>query len=757
MVVYVAALILCGASLVVGEALLRGAGYSRGTKLAGPVGLSALIVVATACASVGADGRVIAGAMVVLTVTAAARLRTLPRPDSPALAVTVIVAAATAVPFLVNARWGVLGVTINDDPASHFAWTDAIAFGHPVGPLLIDDAYPLGPHAVAAGLTRLLGSAADGPFQALVVAAPILTAIAALGALRHVPPAPRVAGASLVALSFLAAAFFAEASYKEPLLSLLVVGLAVALRELTAASDWRARRAVPVGMLLAGSLLIYGSGGALWPLATLGAWAVAELVARRMRPTRDQLRTAVRFLACGLAVAIAGTVVRAGALLQSNLGGGVRNHPGNVPTELPVYQGLGLWLSGQFQFLPTDLFRAGMLSAFAAAVFVYSAGWWLRRRDLAIPAAVAACLLLYAVTRQTTSPYITAKSLAIAAPLVMLMIAGALLRAPLWPRRGDTAGALRLAAAGAFLAVAVASSALVLRSGPIGPTTHTDDLAAIRAIVGRRPTAFVVRDTYSGWKLHGGVFAAPQENSVRPLIAFAARPEKPVTPGQMLDFDSLDPSAVDRFEYLVATRSAFASTPPPNWRLVTTTRWYELWRRDGPTAPRSVLSEAGAPGAVLDCANPALPRRGDAWVRPAPVLGPAAAWRGPGDVPSPGSGAEIYAHPGDAVHQTLALPAGRWDLSLQYRSHVAVRVFAAASTLRLPANLDIVGSFWSAGTITPAGGPVVVTLRFARSPAPPASRTLVVGVLAATRADERGRLVALRRACGRYVDWYAAR
>jgi len=48
-------------------------------------------------------------------------------------------------------------------------------------------------------------------------------------------------------------------------------------------------------------------------------------------------------------------------------------------------------------------------------------------------------------------------------------------------------------------------------------------------------------------------------------------------------------------------------------------------------------------------------------------------------------------------------------------------------------------------------------MRRDESTSPPASKTLVIGTLAATRAGEPGKLVSLRRACGRYVDWYVAR
>jgi hypothetical protein len=52
------------------------------------------------------------------------------------------------------------------------------------------------------------------------------------------------------------------------------------------------------------------------------------------------------------------------------------------------------------------------------------------------------------------------------------------------------------------------------------------------------------------------------------------------------------------------------------------------------------------------------------------------------------------------------------------------------------------------------GGPLTVRVDVQPRRRVASLRTARLGTVVATRVDEPGRLVALRSACGRYVDWY---
>src|SRR5262249_44024356 len=238
------------------------------------------------------------------------------------------------------------------------------------------------------------------------------------------------------------------------------------------------------------------------------------------------------------------------------------------------------------------------------------------------------------------------------------------------------------------------------------------------------------------------------------------RKEKHWAPGQQTDFDNFTSATLDDFRFVVTSNSAFTSQVPPNFHLVKATPQYQLWAREGPTPPRSVLAEEGSPGVTLDCTTSegrALSRkRGVAHVIPEPVVSGPTSWSS--DV----KGA------GDSASQQLKLPRGTWEIALQYVSREPVTASAGGVTAKLPANLARMGPFFPIGTVRSDGSsPVTVGAQVAKLGlfgrllgAKGHTRALdsfengTLGAVAATRTDVPGQTIPLRRACGRYVDWY---
>jgi hypothetical protein len=213
--------------------------------------------------------------------------------------------------------------------------------------------------------------------------------------------------------------------------------------------------------------------------------------------------------------------------------------------------------------------------------------------------------------------------------------------------------------------------------------------------------------------------------------------DKPAT-----DVDSVDPALLRSADYVVAPRTPYASARPASFRVVRRTRWHELWERSGAVGPRRILAEGEAPGARLDCST-AVGRlvsrtNGVAYVRPAPVVG-----RALGDVVN-----------GDSRTRRLDLPAGVWDISMPYFSDVPLRLRAGALDTTLPPYIADPDTFFSAGRVSSRGGPLSVTVEVPERRRAAVQSTVTLGAIAATRVDDRGRLVPLARACGRYVDWY---
>ena len=186
-------------------------------------------------------------------------------PPAPALA-ALLAALFAALPFIAADNIGILGVgLVNDDMASHLLLADWIREGFRPEPVLVDQGYPLGPHALVAGIGALLGASSIDVFAGLTLAIPALTALLAYSALDGLRAVPRVGAAALVALPYMAAAYLAQEAFKEPIIALFVLSWALLL---PAVRGWR--DAIPLGLLAAGTVYVYcsrvspGSPGWRW-------------------------------------------------------------------------------------------------------------------------------------------------------------------------------------------------------------------------------------------------------------------------------------------------------------------------------------------------------------------------------------------------------------------------------------------------------------------------------------------------------------
>jgi hypothetical protein len=435
------------------------------------------------------------------------------------------------------------------------------------------------------------------------------------------------------------------------------------------------------------------------------------------------------------------------------------NGLGNLAHPISPAQALGVWLRPDFRFAPDPRWLTYIGLALAGGALLWAVVSWWREDDVTVPAALVGVVIVYFLATKTKNPYNAAKGLAILSPLVMLLIVSVLLA----PRRDlhfaqQGIARLRAPVAVVVLGLAAVSSFLAMRDAPVGPTALWGQLGTFRDQIKGKPTLMLVDDDFALWELRGAIVARFR-NLYTPLL-IPLRVEKHWAPGQQVDFDSVTPATLDRMRYVVTSRSPFASQVPPNFKLDLVTPSYQLWERTGPTAPRQVLAEGGRPGATLDCTTPegrALSRRrGVAHVIQEPVMGPAQSWT-----------PQIYGG-GKTATQQLRLPAGEWDLSLQYVSREPLTFTAPGVRRNFPGNLARQGPYFIAGTVHSDGRtPITVTATTAKLPvfgrligAHGNTRAIdsfdnqPLGAIAATRHGARGTDVSLRQACGRYVDWY---
>lgn len=317
-----------------------------------------------------------------------------------------------------------------------------------------------------------------------------------------------------------------------------------------------------------------------------------------------------------------------------------------------------------------------------------------------------------------------------------------------------------------FVAGAGYSSLLVLRDAPVGPPGHGAELQAFIPEIEGEPVLYAGQDRYAAYELMGA-------DTHVPLVEFpdaevAASPEKPFDTGDAyspIDFDSFSRTTLNRFPYVITGRAAWNSQAPPNFKQVASTPSYLLWRRTGPAPEnRHVLLEGTEPAAHADCDAPELRilfgNRGRASLFSGAVIGGKGRW-------SPDS--ELRT--GESAFQTLRLPPGKWELSLQYFSPFGLTLTApgllrqplpAAQDGQRPTTISLAsnGQFWPAGNLRSDGG----AARFTITADDPTSLQrlsgysgkAVLGELVAVKAGGP-RIVPLPFACGAWVDWYEAK
>jgi hypothetical protein len=716
-------------------------------------------------------------------------------------------ALVAAIPFMTSGRIGILGQgLVNDDMASHLLFTEWLTSHAGPTPDLIQDGYPLGPHAVVAAAAEVTGASLIEGFAGLTGAIAALLALTAYGALPGVQGWLRVPAAVLAASPYLAAAYLAQGAFKEPMLGLALLGFALALpavrppwSELTGS----VLAAIPLGVIAAGTVYNYSFPGLAWLLGAAVFWML--LIAWRERDRAKAFAASLRLrerlrdarAAIGLAVAIPVIAALPEVFRLASFSSFEAFNPqgtgptvgfGNLRQPLNPLEAFGIWPSGEFRITPANsttpeiaFYLGGLLALLA---FAWGLGRALARRESALPSALVAATVAYLGALAFGTPYTQAKALAIGAPLIMLIGLRGLLsaealpgeasdvpeggQASWWPPRllrpltgfGVPLLALAFAAAAAF------STLLPLRQAAVGPDYHLQEMLEMRPIVDGQDVLFLGRDNFVSWELIGSEVFAPITNhyDVEEIPSLY----RATTLNAKFDWDNVPPHGADPelpdgmndFDWVVTTSAAEQSEAPPAFEPRLRTHDFILWQRMREVGERRTLFEPLNPGAPLDCAAPdEAPLRGVRGKATVFTLQPVVGkvWR-----PS----AELTeSEPGT---QSIYLTPGRWDISVQYASTQPLHVTATGPGLAADFRADLRTNllFRGPSPFYPVGAVVVnapgrVAFDVDVDDPPLVGRLLgteskaYLGGIAATRADSAREALPLGRACGRYVDWYA--
>jgi hypothetical protein len=526
---YASVLAIGAASWLVGGALLAISGWRRPSYLAPAVGLALLTAICWATVRLPGEGATAAAVTLALALAALAYLwrQGLGWRSAAigALPVAALALAAASIPFAVEGRFGILGTSFNPDMAQHLLAADHLAAGSEGA--LAAEGYPLGPHAIVVALHDGLGIGLVQGFSGLTVAVAVLAALAALEMVGDLGPGRRTVGALLVGSPYIVASYLAQGASKETMQALFLLAFAIALSRLARGANGADRprllplAALPPAALAIGSAYAYSFPGLAWLAGTAALWAALELLSRRGGATLAVVRAALPAVTVATLAFAAATAPELGRMIDFGRfetfdpsGPGL----GNLFHQISPLEALGIWPSGDFRLdpgdgaLPAVAFYAG--AALGAVLLAWGLLELLRRGERAVPAALTVAAAAYLVARIGSTPYTTAKAVAMLGAVAMLVIVEPLLRAvPAAPWRVPPRVALRPAFGAAFLAAAAACSVLALANAPVGPTSYSSSLTSLRPVVADGSTLVLASREllvdehgapYISWELRGG-------------------------------------------------------------------------------------------------------------------------------------------------------------------------------------------------------------------------------------------------------------
>jgi len=265
---------------------------------------------------------------------------------------------------------------------------------------------------------------------------------------------------------------------------------------------------------------------------------------------------------------------------------------GNLFGQVNPLLAFGVWPSGDFRVepggggIPAAIFYLGaLLGALALAIGLRA---WLRRGELALPAALTTAVIIYLGALVFSTPYTTAKALQMVAPLAALIAVRELLAPEFGVAsgrgiRGMLASArmrpARTILVAAFLFAAGGSSLLALANAPVGPRSYSPGLTRLSSNIDGQPT-LVLAPPLQVTERHGRSFLGWELRGARPICVVAD--------------DGSKGGAVPTGISFVIGSDGSVEAPYEDLEFVVQRGQYVLWAStldDGATAPKINPSE----------------------------------------------------------------------------------------------------------------------------------------------------------------------
>jgi len=485
-------------------------------------------------------------------------------------------------------------------------------------------------------------------------------------------------------------------------------------------------------------------GAALLLPALLAAGAMAYLTASR------DLLAKLGVLFGAAAVLAVPAFIAATKWLSHVSGFGKETELGNLIRPLSGFQLFGIWPVGDFRVHPQRSALTYVLIALVIAAAAVGLWWAWKRSSWALPAYVVTAGLGCAIFVGLSSPWVGAKTLAMASP-AFLAAALAGCAAGFAHRRVVEAAVVALAIAGGVLW----SNVLQYHDVWLAPRAQLHELETVgNRYAGEGPT--LMTDFQSYGVRHFLRREAPEGASeLRRRFVYLTN-GKLLQKGESADIDSFRLDGVLVYRTLVLRRGPAESRPPSVYDLVWSGRYYEVWQRPAEGTNTIVehlgLGNANQAAAVPRCADVLRLARLPGVTTLATAIRPTALWLG--YPPLSGETRVNVTVPADGLYS--AWIAGDWYglASISIDGH-------EVGSLRHELNWP--GVFSSLGTTALGGGLHVVALRSVRGGWRPGSgaRPYSFGPAALSAVDTREPVETVpstdaRSLCGRRLDWIEA-
>jgi hypothetical protein len=528
---------------------------------------------------------------------------------------------------IATGHWTFTGYRLEDDVAFELLLTRHLQeYGTTIGPLapstarsfiesFLSTGYPLGAQSYLGALGGLLHAELASIWQGY------LSALAGVGAIAAATLSGRMMDrrvAALAGLLTMAAAltyqYAMQGSVKEVGTAVAVL-CALALIRFAILELRGIAAAVIVAVPLAAILATYNAAGLPYTLALAGTALVASVLVHRRLPSRDWLRPAGVGIVV-FAVLAAPALKTLAKFFEVATGGftgssAVAPPLGQLLRPLPLSEVVGVWLQGDYRIaVAPGLSGTAELVATVAILLLFALGLVhaVRRREPALPMGAVTMALVLLIVYPKAIPYVQAKLLAIASPVVVLgAVQGA---AAIRAKRLLPVALL----AGASLAAGVLlSDALAYHHDPVAPTSRFIAMRDVGHFLGKRGPVLVSEfDEFAKYFAYptpvwvGTEYPAPENLVLRSPGGLYA---------QSFDLDAETLPFVESFPYILVRHSPAESRPPANFRLVYSNSFYEVWKRTSSPKVLAHLPEQPLYGAYAPVACPQL----QAMVRGAPL------------------------------------------------------------------------------------------------------------------------------------------